>query len=258
MICIDSLPNDILEIIFSFISRECRWGCTWGRPTRLSIMKTQKRWLTVSRHIFYPEVSLYYACVFNNVNILKELLNDSRITFGIKTSFPEACASGHIDVVKECLKSKKLNPNDYENYALRAAIVNNRIRVVEELLKDSRVKIPLIMIHLAYLHSIDITIILLNDRRVKEDIQQNVNIHFLRLKKIIENEIKLQTDIKTQIINGDELSVHLLMVQRDIKCMICNSYATHRISAVCSWFLCEECLSRSLRILSFKIPVHKE
>ena len=78
----------------------------------------------------------------NHIDIVKLLLkNDRFVSLISETNDPISIASqhGYIEILELLLKDKRIDPSDYENFAVAIASENGHINVVQLLLNDKRV-----------------------------------------------------------------------------------------------------------------------
>ena len=66
------LPPPIAELVISFVA-------SGSKEDRLHTMLVQKRWLWLARKAFYPIITLWYASMDGHLEVVRELLKDSRV-----------------------------------------------------------------------------------------------------------------------------------------------------------------------------------
>ena len=131
----EQLPQLIAELVISFV-------VSGSKEDRLHTMLVQKNWLWFARRTFYPTKTLRYASVNGHLELVRELLKDSRVDPSADNNFAiqEASRYGHLEVVRELLKDSRVDPSANNNAAIRLASKNGHLEVVRELRKDSRVE----------------------------------------------------------------------------------------------------------------------
>jgi Ankyrin repeats (3 copies)/F-box-like len=146
MSLVDQLPNDIFQVIFSFVDK---------RKDYLSIMLVCKKWNKFAYKYLDFSIDNQYAIRFTSQNghlhVVERLLKDPRgraLPCGLKAVDPSAydqCAirlaseNGRYEVVKRLLQDSRVDPSANDQYAIRWAAENGHLKVVDLLLKDSRV-----------------------------------------------------------------------------------------------------------------------
>ena len=105
MSLVDQLPNDIFQVIFSFVDK---------RKDNLSIMLVCKKWNKFAYKYLDFSINDQYAIRWASEN-------------------------GYLQIVTSLLKDSRVDPSAEGQYAIKWASQNGHHEVVETLLKDSRV-----------------------------------------------------------------------------------------------------------------------
>ena len=101
----EQLPQPIAELVISFVA-------SGSKEDRRNTMLVQKNWLWLARRTFYPTKTLCYASM-----------------------------KGYLEVVRELLKDSRVDPSARDNQAIQLASKNGHSEIIQELLKDKRVEI---------------------------------------------------------------------------------------------------------------------
>ena len=112
----EQLPQPIAELVISFV-------VSGSKEDRLHTMLVQKNWLWLARRTFYPTKSLRYASLNGRLEVVRELLKDSRVDPSVVNNYAIQWASrnGHLEVVRELLKDSRVDPSASNNYVIQCA-----------------------------------------------------------------------------------------------------------------------------------------
>lgn len=137
----NQLPNELLENIFVNINSN-NHNEPFGGYVRLYVMLVNSTWLKISRKVFFPFLAMRYACLKNNISVVKELLEDSRL-FKDKlcnvTYLNDACKLGHYEIVEEMIKHPLFDYTFYNYEPFRLAAICGHMKIVKMFMKDKNV-----------------------------------------------------------------------------------------------------------------------
>ena len=102
----EQLPQPIVELVISFVG-------SGSKEDRLHTQLVQKNWLWFARRTFYPAKTLCYASLNGYLEVVRELLKDSRVDPSADNNYAIRWASryGHSGVVRELLRDRRVDPS---------------------------------------------------------------------------------------------------------------------------------------------------
>ena len=91
---------------------------------------------------FKDNLGIIRSVVYNDVKIVKLLLEDKRVNPSIRDNFPirQASSNGRKEIVKLLLKDERVDPSSKNNQSIINANKNGHRGVVKLLFKDNRVR----------------------------------------------------------------------------------------------------------------------
>jgi ankyrin repeat protein len=127
------LHRDVTTHMLSFVDRK-----SW-----INIFLTCKLWHEIACKIYDPSIdydkAIKYACRVGNLDCVKRLLKDDRVSPGHQDNYAliAACEKGYTEIVRELVNH--VNPSMLDNLPLRSACESGYHEIVSILLKDDRV-----------------------------------------------------------------------------------------------------------------------
>ena len=109
------------------------------------------------------------AIIYNKLENIKKLLKSNRKVLD-PSILENACRYGNLEIVKELLKDSRIDPSSSDNSAIKAASLHGHLEIVKELLKDPRVETPdeTTLVNTLSYGYVDVVKELLKDPRMKK------------------------------------------------------------------------------------------